>query len=495
MNSDIVQPDEFDTTEKLSVGEKIGYGLGDTASNFYWKLFENFQLFFYTDVFGITASAAATMFFVTKLWDAINDPLIGLMSDRTKTAWGRFRPYLLWGCVPFAATGILTFYTPNLGPTGKLIYAYVTYTLVFMAYTLINIPYGALMGVISSSSLERTSVSTYRFVLAFCGGLIVQKFTEPLVAFFGGTETQLVDGVEKIVVLDKQAGFFWTVVCYATAAVILFLITFASTKERVVPEQKKNTAFRQDIWDLMRNRAWLVLLAVGLFQILAGWTRGSAIAYYFTYYVVDPATGAVGIPFGTFLAVGTIFSILGMLMTRPLTAIFGKKLLMILMNLAVAALTASFLFVKPDQIALMYGLNILLAFVGGPVPVLLWAMYADAADYSEWRFHRRATGLVFSAATFSQKLGGALGAAIPGWMLAWYGFVAPVEGSQQVQSAHTIDGIIRMMSVVPAIFLVAAAFALLFYNISAKFLHQIEHDLRERKATKAGDGENPSEAT
>ena len=335
--------------------------------------------------------------------------------------------------------------------------------------------YGALMGVISSSSLERTSVSTYRFVLAFCGGLIVQKFTEPLVAFFGGTETQLIDGVEQVVVLDKQTGFFWTVVCYAVAAVILFLITFATTKERVVPEQKSNSKFRQDFWDLLRNRAWLVLLVVGLFQILAGWTRGSAIAFYFTYYVESP--------FGNFLAVSTVAGILGMLMTKRLTSIFGKKLLMILANALVALLTFFFMFVQREQVALMYGLNICLAFVGGPIPVLLWAMYADAADYSEWRFHRRATGLVFSAATFSQKLGGALGAALPGWMLAWYGFLAPIDGVQQVQSEQTIHGIVLMMSVIPAIFLVMGVVALLFYNISEKLLVEIERDLLERKSS------------
>ena len=466
--------------------EKIGYGLGDTASNLYWKLFENFQLIFYTDVFGISASAAATMFFVTKLWDAINDPLTGLIADRTKTAWGRFRPYLVWGAVPFAVTGILTFYTPDLSPNGKLIYAYITYTLVFMAYTFINIPYGALMGVISSSSLERTSVSTFRFILAFCGGLIVQKFTEPLVAFFGGTETQLIEGVEKIVVVDKQAGFFWTVVCYAVVAVILFLITFATTKERVVPEQKTNSKFRQDFRDLLSNRAWLVLLAVGLLQILAGWTRGSAIAYYFTYYVNSS--------FGNFLAVSTVAGILGMLMTKRLTAIFGKQLLMILMNLAVAVLTAMFVFLRSDQVTLMYVLNICLAFVGGPIPVLLWAMYADAADYSEWKFHRRATGLVFSAATFSQKMGGALGAAIPGWMLAWYGFVAPIDGVQQVQSESTINGMVLMMSLIPAAFLVAAAVSLMFYNINEKLLHQIEVDLRDRKSRADSNG-NQFDAT
>ena len=200
--------------DAVSVGEKIGYGLGDTASNLYWKMFEFFQLYFYTDVFGITPAAAGVMFFATKIFDAVNDPLIGLIADRTRTAWGRFRPYLLWMAVPFAITGIFTFYTPDLSPNGKLIYAYVTYTLVFVAYTAINIPYGALMGVISADPIERTSVSTFRFVLAFCGALVVQLLTLPLVDYFGGSHTEMVQGVETTIV-NKQAGFFWTVVCYS----------------------------------------------------------------------------------------------------------------------------------------------------------------------------------------------------------------------------------------------------------------------------------------
>ena len=175
--------------QRLSWREKVGYGLGDTASNLYWKTFEFFLMYFYTDVFGIKAGAAGTMLLVTRIWDAINDPLVGYFADRTRTAWGSFRPYLVWMCIPFAITGVLTFYTPNLSDNGKLVYAYITYTLVMMAYTAINIPYGALMGVISASSLERTSVSTYRFVLAFVGGIVVQYFTLDLVAFFGGTES------------------------------------------------------------------------------------------------------------------------------------------------------------------------------------------------------------------------------------------------------------------------------------------------------------------
>lgn len=467
------------TDDQLSVGEKVGYGLGDTASNFYWKLFENFQLFFYTNVFGLDPAKAGNMFFLTKLWDAVNDPMIGFLADRTRTAWGRFRPYLIWMIVPFMATGILTFYTPELSDNNKLIYAYVTYTLVFMAYTAINIPYGALMGVISPSSRERTSVSTYRFVLAFLGGLIVQKFTEPLVAFFGGGyRTSLVDGQEVVSrglsnVVDPQTGFFWTVVCYACAAAVLFAICFATTRERVQPEQKKNTAFRHDLLDLIRNRPWIVLLLVGLFQILAGWTRGSATAFYFTYFIKAS--------FGDFLVVGTVAGICGMFATGWLTNLFGKKKLMILMNLAQAVLTAVYVFLQPEQTVLIYGIHIVSSFIAGPVPVLLWAMYADVADYSEWINHRRATGLVFAAATFAQKLGGALGGAIPGWCLAWYGFQKPAGNEAQEQTAETVHGIVLMMSLIPAVFLLIAAICMLFYNINEKLLARIESDLAERK--------------
>ena len=472
-SQDVAAPDASSSDEVVSTGEKIGYGLGDTASNLYWKLFEYFQLKFYVDVFDISAAAAGTMFFVTKLWDAINDPMVGFISDRTRTAWGRFRPYLIWMAIPFALTGIFTFYTPDLSPRGKLIYAYVTYTLVFMAYTAINIPYGALMGVISSSPQQRTSVSTYRFILAFIGGLIVQKFTEPLIGLFGGTREVTRDGKLVTEVVDPQAGFFWTVVCYAVVAVILFVITFLTTRERVKPQEKQRSTLGADVSDLMRNRPWMVLLGVGLFQIMAGWTRGSAIAFYFENYV--------NAPFGNFLVTATIAGIIGMLFTGTFTKIFGRKMLMIYMNVANAILTALFYFLGPDQVAMMYALNIAAAFVTGPVPVLLWSMYADVADYSEWKTERRATGLVFSAATFSQKLGGAMGAAIPGWLLSYYQYKPPVDGVKVQQTETTINGMILMMSLIPAAFLMMAAACLLFYNISEPMLAQIETDLRNRK--------------
>ncbi len=534
---------------RLSIAEKVGYGLGDTASNLYWKIFEFFLMYFYTDVFGISAKSAGTMMLVTRIWDAINDPFVGYIADRTKTAWGRFRPYLIWFCIPFAITGSLTFYTPDLGPTGKLIYAYATYTLVMMVYTAINIPYSALMGVISPNSLERTSVSTYRFVLAFLGGIVVQYFTLELVGIFGGTEIAIVDGVEKEVVINEQAGFFWTMVSFSVAAVILFLITFATTKERVQPQEelastykadwyflrtslklhqillgglallallstgfdsqavpwilggyiftslvslavraaairsapengdpRQQSTFELDFNDLLDNKPWLVLFGFGLFQLMGQFVRGGAILYYFKYYVGDASYAP------SFFVAGSVAAIVGMLLTKPLTALLGKKMLMIYMNLGVALSTAGFLLVGPEQIPIMFALHIAASFIGGPSPVVLWAMYADAADYSEWRNHRRATGLVFSAATFSQKMGCAVGAAMTGFALDFYQYVEPIDGVDQYQSETTLAGLRMMMSLIPAVFFLASAVCLTFYQINEKLMHQIELDLQSRAA-------------
>jgi len=375
--------------QPLSVAEKVGYGLGDTASNLYWKTFEFFLMYFYTDVFGITAKSAGTMMLVTRIWDAINDPFVGYLADRTRTAWGRFRPYLVWFCIPFAITGVLTFYTPDLSPTGKLVYAYITYTLVMMVYTLINIPYSALMGVISPSSLERTTVSAYRFVLAFLGGIIVQYFTLDLVAIFGGTETVVVDGGQKEVVIDQQSGFFWTMVLFSIVAAVLFLITFATTRERVLPKTELGSTFTADWYflrtslklhqillgglallvalstgvsraalpwiglgyvvlsalsllvheltrrqgaapktlqstleldfnDLLSNRPWMVLFGFGLFQLMGVFIRGGAILYYFKYYAGDASYAPA------FWVSGSVAAIVGMLLTKPLTALLGN---------------------------------------------------------------------------------------------------------------------------------------------------------------------------
>lgn len=533
---------------RLSVLEKIGYGLGDMASNLFWKMFEFFLLYFYTDVFGISARATGTMLLVTRVWDAINDPLVGTLADRTRTAWGRFRPYLIWMALPFAITGILTFYTPALSPQGKLVYAYLTYTLVMMAYTAINIPYGALMGVISPSSLERTSVSTYRFVCAFLGGVIVQYCTLDLVRFFGGGT--LLGGTPEAAAagtVNEQVGFFWTMVVFAIAAVVLFLVTFLTTKERVQPPADMpstfaadkyflltNTRFHQtmliglaalsvlasafsaaalpwilgsylalsaiasgvrrvtiqrqpspprdasslqhDFDDLLSNGPWLVLFGYGLLQLTAAFIRGGVILYYFKYFCQREDLVSA------FFVAGSLAAITGMLFSKTLVRQFGKKRLMIILNLVVAGLTASFYVLRPEDVVLMFGLHILASFAGGPTPVLLWAMYADTADYSEWKNNRRATGLIFAAATFSQKLGCAVGSAMTGFALDFFQYAAPVDGVEQVQRAVTLQGLVLMMSLIPAGFFFLSACCLVFYGIADETLAAIEAQLsRDRE--------------
>jgi GPH family glycoside/pentoside/hexuronide:cation symporter len=534
-------------SDRLSVGEKVGYGLGDTASNLFWKTFEFFLMYFYTDVFGISAKSAGTMMLITRLWDAINDPLFGYLADRTKTAWGRFRPYLLWLAVPFAISGAMTFYTPDLDPTGKLIYAYVSYTIVMMLYTAINIPYGALMGVISPNSLERTSVSTYRFVLAFIGGIIVQYGTLNMVEFFGGGTTEvIVGGIATEQIVDEAAGFFWTMVVFSVAAMLLFFICFATTKERVQPEPtqtstlnadvkfvltsttlhqvvlvsvavlsalasgfalevcgwvaavyivlsllllvvrrwalshyasvSQESSFQNDFHDLLKNRPWMALFGFGLLQLMGLFIRGGAILYYFKYYCQQADRASL------FLVLGSVAAIFGMLLTKHLTAIFGKKTLMVLVNVLVAILTAAFVFLNPENIYWMFALHLCASFIGGPSPVLLWAMYADAADYSHWKNGRRATGLVFSAATFAQKMGCAVGAATVGFALDFFEYLPPIDGTDQPQSDYTLWGLCLMMSLIPAAFLFLGASCLAFYNISEPMLQKIEADLANRKA-------------
>jgi len=442
---------------KLTFMEKVGYGLGDTASNLYFQMFINFLLFFYTDIFGIPAAAAGTMLMVSRIWDAINDPMMGMIADRTNTRWGKFRPYLIWISIPMAIIGVLTFVTPNLSVTGKLVYAYITYILVMMAYTAINIPYSALMGVLTSDTSERTSVSTFRFVLAFVGAFIVQGLTLPLVGFFGGG--------------SQATGFPLTMAVYGVLATILFYVTFRTTTERVQPSVGQQTSLKNDLMDLLKNKPWMILLIMGMFTLGYVVVRSGTIMYYFKYYVGDEKLASL------FMVTGTFAVILGVALTQLLAKTFGKKNVYIAVMGASSLLTIVFYFIPKDHIYLIFGVNILTAMIMAPQAPLLWAMYADSADYSEWKNARRATGLVFSAATFAQKFGIAIGGGLAGWLLSAFGFIPNVE-----QMPETLDGIRLMMSIIPAVGSVVATVAALFYPLDDKTMKKIEGELQERKA-------------
>ena len=465
---------------KLSFGEKVGYGLGDTASNFYWQMFLNFLAFFYTDIFGLTAAAAATIFLVVRIPDTFIDPVMGVIADRTQTRWGHYRPYLLWGCIPMAVMGVITFTTPGLSPHGKLVYAYVTYSLIMLAYTFVNIPYGALMGVISPNSLERTSVSSFRFVLAYFGLFMVQGLTIPMVKHFGQG--------------NDQKGFQWAMVVYGVLAIILFVTTFFCTRERVQPAKDKSSTLKEDLRDLTKNVPWVVVCFIGIFAVFYISIRMGAILYYFKYCIVRSGElyhfdynilgyrlkGALSPEAlaSWFMAMGTAGVIFGASMARPLCVLLGgkRRAYMILMSLA-STLTVLFYFVPLSNVPLVFVTHIAISTLFAPTSPLLWAFYADTADYSEWTNGRRATGLVFSAASFSQKIGWAVGSSLFLWLIGAIGFHANVQQSVGVQ-----NGIRYMMSFFPAVVGFLSAGAVLFYALDDTTMVKIESDLKQRKA-------------
>jgi len=450
-------------TASLKFQEKLGYGLGDAASNFFFQAFNLFLLYFYTDVVGLAPAAVGTMFLVTKIVDAISDPVMGLVADRTDSRWGKFRPYLLLAAIPYGLFGYAMFVSPDLSATGKLVYAYATYTLMMLAYTAINVPYSALMGVISPSSTERTKVSAYRFICAFTAGWLIATFVTPLKNILGGG--------------DEEIGFRLTMGIFAVISIALFWICFATTKERVHPEQESSD-IRSDLRALLGNGPWIALFFSAIFALTNVAIRAGSTVFYLKYYVGDDGTPIFLIfdKTAVFLSLSMFGFIAGLTMTEALCRRFEKRHLMIALTLGNAVAMALFYVIPPDQYWLMVALSIVGALIIGPTTALVWSMYADCADYGEWKTGRRTTALVFSASQFAQKMGLAVGAGLSGYLLSLFGFVA-----NQVQSASSIMGIKLMFSVFPAVLAVLSAAAIFFYRLSDDKVSQIERELAERR--------------
>ena len=453
--------------KKLSIGEKIGYGLGDTASNLFFQTTIYFMLYFYTDVFGITAKTAGTMFLVTRIWDAVNDPMMGMIADRTKTRWGKFRPFLLWFAVPFGVIGVAMFTTPEMSDPNKVIYAYVTYTLMMMVYTAINVPYCALMGVISSDPQERTVVSSFRFVLVFVAAFIVQYALTNMVIKFGGIK-------------NSPQGWFYAMSILFGAAVILFLITFFTTKERVQPIKEGNNTFKDDFSDLLKNGPWLLIGFATVFQLAYVLIRGGVIVYYFDYFIKYQQVSLFGKIYdcnstqlaAAFMLSGTVLTILGAVSTKWFCKLMDKPKVYAVMFIAAGITTGLVYFVRPEDLLMLFGLQLVTSFCMGLVSTLQWAIYTDTADYSEWKTGRRATALIMAASLFALKMGVAIGGAALGWLLGWYGYKSGVE-----LDASTVNGICMIMSVYAAIPAVIAGGLMLMYPLSNKKMIEIEKDL------------------
>jgi GPH family glycoside/pentoside/hexuronide:cation symporter len=457
--------------QKLSIKEKISYGFGDLASVLYWQTFMLYFTYFYTDVFIIPAAAAATMFLVSRVWDGINDPLMGMIADRTKTRWGKFRPYLLWLCVPFAVMGVLTFTVPDFGPTGKLVWAYVTFIVIMMLYTAINIPYTALFGVMSADSKERTTLVSIKFIFAYAAGTIVAATLLPMAKALGKG--------------NDAHGWQLSFVVYGIAAVIFFLITFKGTRERVQPPKTQKSSIKKDLFELVTNVPWLILLATTITFILFVAVKSSVTAHYFKYVIgqqelslpfMETKTYSFETLVSAFNTIGQISALVGVLLVPSLTKLFGKKKLFVTFFIIAIASTAAVYFLTVEQIGLIYLLQITGSMTGGPLSVLLWAMYADTADYAEWKRGRRATGLVFSASTMSQKFGWAFGAYIALILMSQVGFEA-----NQAQSQESLKGLILLFTLIPASLGIISIILLLIYPLSDKRIEKIGAELEERR--------------
>ena len=464
------------TQEKLPIREKLAYGCGDFASVLYWQTFMRYLPFFYTDVFGISAAALGTMLLVSRIWDGVNDPMIGMLADRTETRWGKFRPFILFGCVPFAIFGVLTFTTPAFGESGKLIWAYLTYNGLMMLYTTVNIPYTAMLGVMTTTASERTRLSSIKFIFAFSAGIVVSATLLPLVDWLGAG--------------NDQRGWQLAFVVYGVIAVGFFLVTAFGTRERVKPVPDKNTSMLRDLKYVFTNKAWVLLTATTLTWILFIALRSSVSAHYFKYYIYngspDTPLSFLGYSFtltgllSAFNTLGQAASVVGVLLTSVIASRFAKRPLFITFFAISILCTASYYFLPPGNVAAIFIIEAIGNFAGAPLPVLLWAMYADTADYGEWKTGRRTTALVFSASTMSQKIGWALAAFFAFQLLSFTGFQANVVPSLEVK-----DSIVQLMSLIPAVLGIVSIVIFLYYPLNDARVNEINEDLKARRL-KAG---------
>ncbi len=449
---------------KLSFYEKFNYGLGDAASNLFFQFFAIFIIYYYTDVYGLSPAAVTTMLLTVKLWDWLSDPIMGIIADRTNTRWGKFRPYLLWMAVPYGVFGYLMFINPDLGDAGKLIFAYVTYILMMTAYTAINVPYGALMGVMTTSSSERLTLGTFRFVGAFGAAIVLGMSVRPLVRLLGGE--------------NEMLGFQYTMAIFAVLSVLLFLQTFRGTRERVSPPPNQDSHIGKDLITLFKNKAWLVMVVAGIFTLASVAIRGGATVYFFKYYMLDDNTAFIWIWDRTsfFITTGAIVFVIGVIAGRFLSNIYDKRFLMLFLTLTNAIIMGLMFYIPNDDYWTMLMVNALASLLAGPTPALVWAMYGDVADFGEWKYKRRTTALVFSAAQFAQKLGLTIGGVLPTAVLTYVGYEA-----NMAQSETALMGIRFIFTWLPAIFAFIAGLAFIYYPLRDSQLVQIEKDLVDRR--------------
>lgn len=439
---------------KLAVREKIGYGLGDAASNIIFQTVMTFLAFFYTDVFGISAAAVGTLFLSVRVLDAITDPIMGNLADRTVTKWGKYRPFLLWLAIPYGVICVLAFTTPDWSDSAKLVYAYVTYALLMIMYTAINIPYCALGGVLTSDPQERISIQSYRFALASLAGILITATTLPLVDYFGAG--------------DKALGYQLTMTLMSIIGVVLFFICFATTKERIAPLAKKQSSVVNDIKHLLKNEQWLIVGTVTFVVMFAVIVRATVSLYYVNYVLgrADLAT--------IFVTLGMVGMFIGTLLAKPLTDKFCKVKVYKYATAAIALLCACVYFIDSQYVYLIIALHVFIGLLQQMTTPIIWVMMNDTVDYGELKTGHRMTAFTFSGSLFILKMGMSIAGAVAGWVLAFYGY----QGGEE-QSAQAIDGISLLFTLIPAIASFLAFILIQYYTLNKQKMRNIHQQISQ----------------
>jgi len=476
-------------SQKLSVLEKFGYSLGDLAANLVFQTLMTYLAYFYTDIYGLNASDATTIMYIVGTVAAFSfNPVIGALADRTNSKWGKFRPWILYTSIPLGIISVMAFSTPNFSYEGKVVYAVITYTLLLLLYASSNLPYSALSGVITGDMKERNSISSYRFVAVMFAQFFVQVFMLPIIIYSGAG--------------DKALGIEIVMTWLAVIGTIMLLITFFTTKERIVPTEEQKSSVFEDLKDLITNKPWLIMLTLTTLTFISLAMKGGSYVYYFENYIdesrltvfISPildyltsieinffGNDPVSAGFGLFNAGGIIFMIFGIGLSKSLADRFGKRNIFALFLFISTIFIILFYFFDKSSVELMFGSQILHGFFYGITIPLLWAMIADVADYSEWKNNRRATAIIFSAMMVGLKLGLTIGGGLVVQILGNYGYEANKE---LAQSEYVIQGVKLLVSIYPAIPFLIGITLLYFYEINKKMETQIEMDLRNRRLNK-----------
>lgn len=476
-------------SQKLSVLEKFGYSLGDLAANLVFQTLMTYLAYFYTDIYGLNASDATAIMYIVGTVAAFSfNPVIGALADRTNSKWGKFRPWILYTSIPLGIISVMAFSTPNFSYEGKVVYAVITYTLLLLLYASSNLPYSALSGVITGDMKERNSISSYRFVAVMFAQFFVQVFMLPIIIYSGAG--------------DKALGIEIVMTWLAVIGTIMLLITFFTTKERIVPTEEQKSSVFEDLKDLITNKPWLIMLTLTTLTFISLAMKGGSYVYYFENYIdesrltvfISPildyltsieinffGNDPVSAGFGLFNAGGIIFMIFGIGLSKSLADRFGKRNIFALFLFISTIFIILFYFFDKSSVELMFGSQILHGFFYGITIPLLWAMIADVADYSEWKNNRRATAIIFSAMMVGLKLGLTIGGGLVVQILGNYGYEANKE---LAQSEYVIQGVKLLVSIYPAIPFLIGITLLYFYEINKKMETQIEMDLRNRRLNK-----------